>query len=133
MPPEENIIGEGGPLIKRVRVQSITIYDITESELEILERDSSDISLNFAIFCLSWAISFLIALLTATLSDKARATFIGLIISGFILGVFFLVFFFKNYKSKSKVARDIRDRLPKEGGIPELSNMAGLPPTIKKE
>lgn len=53
------------PAVRRARIERLDIYEISETELQILERGSPDsILLNFAIFLVSIAVSFLVALLT---------------------------------------------------------------------
>ena len=60
MPEEKETIE-----IKRGRLDSLKIYEVSERELNIIENGSSDsIFLNVAIFFLSTAISFFIVLLT---------------------------------------------------------------------
>ena len=51
--------------VKRAKLDSLKIYEITEKELDTLEKGSGDsLFLNFAIFLFSIFISFLIVLLT---------------------------------------------------------------------
>jgi len=57
--------------IRRGVFQELTLYEVEESELELLARGSPDsLYLNFSILLLSFAVSFLISLLTAILSDR---------------------------------------------------------------
>ena len=62
--------------VKRGKLNSVTIYDVTENELVILEK-GSDVSvwLNFLIFSISVAVSFLVSLLTVDWNDN-KITFI---------------------------------------------------------
>ena len=53
------------PAIRRARIDRLNIYEISETELQMLERGSPEsLFLNFAIFLLSSASSLLVALLT---------------------------------------------------------------------
>jgi hypothetical protein len=66
------------PAVRRARYGQLTIYEISEDELELLERGSPDsLLLNFSIFALSVCVSFLIALLTTTIpSDRTFIVFV---------------------------------------------------------
>ena len=58
------------PAIHRVRLDRLTIFEITEAELEALELGSPDsIYLNLGIAATSFSTSFLVALLTTTIND----------------------------------------------------------------
>ena len=68
MPNQEQ--SEGAVKIKRAKYDSLCLYEVTESELEVLEKGSpSSIYLNFSVFLLSIAISFTIALLTVKIES----------------------------------------------------------------
>ena len=52
--PEQENISDEKVKVKRHKFDSLTIYDVSESELETIEKGSpSSIYLNFAIFLLS--------------------------------------------------------------------------------
>ena len=64
------------PFIRRGEVDEIRLYTITDYELDILEKGTPALFLNFGIAFLSMSCSFLIALLTTHIaSDRI---FIGL-------------------------------------------------------
>ena len=73
------------PAIHRARIDVLRIYEISESELEFLERGSpQSIYLNFAIFLLSIALSFFIALVTTEIpSDRLFNVFVIVAALGF--------------------------------------------------
>ncbi len=53
------------PAVRRARIGRLNIYEVSDSELQLLERGSPEsLYLNFAIFLLSAALSFLTALFT---------------------------------------------------------------------
>ena len=57
--PGEKYTGEKAVQIKRGRVDSLSLYEITDNELDILTAGSpSSLYLNFAIFLLSRAFLF---------------------------------------------------------------------------
>jgi hypothetical protein len=111
--------GEKQPVIRRGRVDSLTLYEITDYELDVLTTGSpGSIFLNFAIFCFSIAISFLIALLTTTInSSRVFTVFVILVVVGFLAGIILLVLWFVNHKSVSNIVKRIKQRVP-----PELSD-----------
>lgn len=104
------------PAIRRATYTQLTIYEVEENELEILARGSPDsLLLNFVIFLLSIASSFLISLITAVLSDRVFIVFVIITTVGFMLGTLFFFIWFRNRKSVSSMIRTIRNRLPPEG------------------
>ena len=103
--------------IRRARLGRLTVYDVTETELEILERGAPDsIFLNIAIFLLSSAISLAVALLTTeTKSPYVFLAFVSFIFIGFIAGGVLLILWGRGRVSVSSCAKIIRGRLPPEG------------------
>jgi hypothetical protein len=102
--------------VRRGAYARLTIYEVEESELEILAQGSPDsLYLNFAILLLSVAISFLISLLTATISNKVFTIFVVIATVGFIVGAFLLILWVKKRKSVSELVKKIKERLPAEG------------------
>jgi hypothetical protein len=112
-----------GPIIRRARFEQLTIYDVTDSELDILEKGSPEsLYLNFAIFLLSMAISFFIALITTEV--KSLTTFIVLVILsiiGLLGGAFLFLLWSRDRSSVSRCIKAIRDRLPPEEGKQEIT------------
>ena len=105
------------PGIRRARFAKLTICEISDSELEILELGSpGSIYLNFAIFLLSSAISITVTLLVANIaSDKMYMFFVVVTVVGYIIGELLLLLWWKDYRSVLRVADTIRRRLPPEG------------------
>ena len=113
------------PEIRRGRFDRLTIYEISDSELEILERGSPGSTyLNFAIFLLSSALSFTATLLATTIaSDRTYTSFMVIAVVGYVIGTLLLFMWWKDHRSVSKVADTIRRRLPPEGeAAPLLDN-----------
>jgi uncharacterized membrane protein YciS (DUF1049 family) len=111
--------GEKSPRILRGRLDSYAIYEITEDELRDLETGSpSSLYLNFAIFGLSIAMSFFIALVTATVSDRVFTVFTVLTVVGFLIGACLLILWWRARLSVVDVVRRIRARIP---GVPDRS------------
>lgn len=105
------------PAIHRVRLDKITIYDITESELESIERGSPESTLlNLGIAVLSIAISFSIALATTDIaSTKTFCVFVSVTIIGYIAAVALLLVWWRMRASTHSVAATIRNRNVPEG------------------
>jgi hypothetical protein len=105
--------GERSPRLLRGRVDSFAIYEITAEELRDLEMGSPcSLYLNFSIFCLSMAISFLTALMTTTVIGNTFIVFTVLTIVGFFSGIGLLILWWRTYTSISEVTRRIRARIP---------------------
>ena len=106
-----------GPAIRRARLEKLTIYDVTESELKALERGSPDsLFLNFGLVAISVAVSFFIAL--ATTEFKSDRTFIVFVCVAGISTVSCVVLMSLWWRSRNDVAaifKEIRSRVPPEG------------------
>lgn len=105
------------PAIRRARFEQLTIFEISESELESLERGSPDsLFLNFAIAFLSAAISLTGCLVTSTVSSTRVFTVMVLLtIVAYAAGVVLISLWYRNHRSVRSVAAMIRKRLPPEG------------------
>lgn len=105
------------PAVRRARIERLDIYEISETELQILERGSPEsILLNFAIFLISIAASFLIALLTTEIqSSRTFAVFVIVTVVGFIIGAILLAFWAWYRRSTTTMFEQIRRRMPPEG------------------
>jgi len=111
------------PEIHRARFDKLTIYEVSESELDTLERGSpSSIYLNFAVFLLSVAISFTINLLTTTVVPTRTFTiFVVIAVVGYVIGLGLIILWLVNRQSVSKVTETIRKRLPPHGVAEKLT------------
>lgn len=105
------------PAVRRARIERLDIYEISEAELQLLERGSPEsILLNFAIFLISIAASFLIALLTTEIeSVRMFNVFVIITVVGFITGLVLLALWARYRRSTSTIFRQIRQRMPPEG------------------
>lgn len=94
------------------RVGSVTIYEITENELNLFQTGTPKLnSMNFAIFFLTLAFSSGGTLVTTNIeSDTTKIIILSILICGFVLGVFFLINWFRNFKSITNVIKDIKNR-----------------------
>jgi hypothetical protein len=109
-----NAVGEKAARIKIARVDSLVIYEVSEGELEIIERGSPNSTfLNFSIFLLSIFISFLIALITCSFNNNQKIFYIFLIVclvSG-ILGVLLFIIWWRTRSDVDEVIKKIKDRI----------------------
>lgn len=105
------------PAIRRVRLESLRIFEISEAELEALERGSPEsVFLNLALAVLSVAISFSISLATTEVeSDRTFAVFVIITSLGYVAGVTFGVLWLTARRSLRSVSARIRARIPPEG------------------
>ncbi len=111
------------PAIHRVHLDKITIYDITDSELESLERGSPEsILLNLAIAVLSIASSFSITLATTEIpSIKIFCVFVIVTVIAYLASFTFGLLWWQKRGSMKSVASIIRSRSAPTG-IQESGN-----------
>lgn len=107
----ENVVRHLDPAIHRVRLDELRIFEISEAELEALERGSVEsIFLNFAIATVSVALSTTTTLMTTKVPEGLTQVFFVVVtvvcyISGTVLSVLWW-YFRKSGKSASKAIRD---------------------------
>ena len=108
------------PAIRRGKIGSLIIYEISESELQQLEKGNPDsIFLTLSIALLSIAISFTTTLLTTKIdNDRLFLVFISLTIISYIIGIILGIIWFGKRKTTKSIVKSIKSRLPPEG-IPE--------------
>lgn len=103
--------------VKRARYDSLELFDVSENELTIIERGSpSSTYLNFAIFLISIACSFLTTLLTVDLKQKQSLfiVFTVICVLGFMVGVFLTIIWYLSKNEFDEVLKKIRDRMKQE-------------------
>ena len=115
--PPERSSDEILPVVRRARFQRLTIYEVEESELLVLERGwLGSIHINISIALLSLAVGLSATLSTANFpSDRAWQLFVTLTVVGYIVGATLLLIWWWNHKAISDCVREIRRRLPTEG------------------
>ena len=105
-------LGSVEPQIRRGRVDSLTLYEITDYELDVLERGSpSSIELNFAVALLSIGVSLLVTLLTTNPSKVVLLGFLVTSVSGFVFGFYFLLRWYRTHNDVADVVAKIRARI----------------------
>ena len=100
--------------VRRGRVDSVDLYEIKDSELDLLEKGSpADLQLNFAISLLSVAFSSICALATATFTNPYFQSLFTLVaVVGVIIGGYFLIVWNQSRTSHRAVCERIRKRIP---------------------
>ncbi len=100
--------GESAPIINRVPLGKLTIFEITEAELQALEHGSPESShFNLGIAALSVACSFLVALLTTTIDNlKTFCVFVIVTAVGLLGGVAFSILWWRSRGSVKNVAQE---------------------------
>lgn len=111
---EQGTSDENKIAVVRGMVGSLSLYEITDYELEILERGSpNSVLLNFAIFAFSIGISFLTTVCVVTFTSIYMfTTFLVLTILGLFSGLVLFVIWYRTRSSTSEVCRKIRLRIP---------------------
>ena len=105
------------PAIRRARFGQLIIYEISDTELQLIERGAPDsLFLTFGIFLISIGISFIITLLSTSIdSIRIFTTFVVISTIGLVTGVILLGLWWWYRKTRSDLFRSIRERLPQEG------------------
>lgn len=97
--------------VNRAKYDSITLYEISEEELDIVERGSpSSNYLNFALVLLTIFVSFLISLLLNNIQGKKFTFFLIVTVITAVVGVILLILWLLSYKSSKRVFSKIRSR-----------------------
>lgn len=127
-PSQTDVKDEKALRVRRGRVESVDLYEIKDSELDLLEKGSpADLQLNFAIFLVSTAFASLASLLTSTFPDQITKTvFVVIAVVGFLGGAYLLLTWYRNHTSLRTICKRIRERIPPEVAIVE--EHADVPP-----
>lgn len=118
------------PAIRRARIDRLDIYEVSEAELQLLERGAPEsLFLNFAIFLLSSALSLLVALVTTKIeANRLFDVFVILASVGFIIGGLLLGLWCWRRRARSTLFQQIRRRMPPEGIPSENTEVIDLEP-----
>lgn len=105
------------PAIVWVPLGTLTIYHITEQELDQLEKGTPESTFfGFAVFLLSTAIAFLITLATTSIQSVwLFAGFLVVVVIGFVGGLLLMVMWIRFQRSTKSITKLIRNRKPPEG------------------
>ena len=108
--------GKGSIRIRRGRVDSLLLYEVSEHELDTLGRGMpASLFLNFGIALLSIGCSFFISLVTVQIdSDRIFIVFISTFMICFIVGVILMCLWYRNRQSSATILKKIKSRIPDE-------------------
>src|SRR5213592_1361198 len=95
------------PRIVRARLDSLKIYEVSEGELESIERGGpQSLFLNFAIFFVSNAISFTVALTLADFkSDRTFLVFVVVAVVSWAAALVLGSLWFRSFRSKENIVQ----------------------------
>lgn len=94
------------------RIDHVTVYEISESELTGLQRgNNSDLYLEFAIACLSTGLSFLASLISGTFRQAPFIIFTCIVIFTFIIGAVLGILWYRNRKDRIDIIGKIKSRV----------------------
>jgi len=115
----EYALDHTGFRIRLGRVCSLDIYEIKDSELDLLEKGPpATIQLNFAIFLFSTAFTTIACLATATFSSDLAKTFFAIVsVVGVLMGSYLLLCWKRTRSSICELCERIRDRIPKDESL----------------
>ena len=117
--------GENELTIVRGRVDSLSLYEITETELYTLERGSPySIHLNIGVSLFTLGLSFLTSLLT--IETQAQSTillivFVVLTIAGIIGGTILIILWKSARVETTDVVKRIKQRIGEQEDVPHTS------------
>lgn len=113
---EEKDSGERSLRIRWGKVDSLSLYEVTEDELETLSTGGpASLLLNFGLSLLSIALSFLVTLLSTEIkSERTFMVFVLVSIVGFVGAAILLLMWNRNRQSISTIVQRIRRRMPTE-------------------
>ena len=126
MGQEEGTTGQKEVRIVRGRVDSLSLYEITDHELDVLEKGSpGSLYLNFGIFLLSIGASFLSTLLTVDIQpSKIFIVCVVVSVVGILGGSFSILLWYKVKSEVSSVVEKIKRRIieqDRDSAIPDES------------
>jgi undecaprenyl pyrophosphate phosphatase UppP len=100
------------PIVIYKRVDSITIYEVTEDELETLSKGNiGSLYLNISLALLPTSISlFTVLLLTKIDSDRMFSGFLIFALLFGLIGIIFLAIWFFKRKEQQKTINKIKER-----------------------
>jgi hypothetical protein len=116
-------------VIRVAPLGELKVYPITEAELNELERGSAaSVHLNFALFFLGIAIPLFFTIwLAGFATDRTFNVFVIFFAVTLVAGLVFSVLWFLSHSRSTRLADEIRRRMPPPPAIQEQTDIA-LPP-----
>ena len=113
--PQENFITTARPLkIRRGAIESLTIHEVSDSELTLLERGSPEsLFLTFGTLLLSTAVSFSVTLKTTSIDSRYTFdVFVAITVVSYVAGAICMALWWRNRQTVADIIKQIRARLP---------------------
>lgn len=106
---------EVSPRIRRGRVNSFELYEITDNELNLLSQGApGSIELTFGIALLSSSFSFIVSLMTSSMEQIVQIITICITVIFFIAGSYLMLVWRRSKVSVADTVRKIRARIPND-------------------
>ncbi|MEO5627608.1 MAG: hypothetical protein ABIQ89_01840 [Candidatus Saccharimonadales bacterium] len=97
--------------VNRAKIDSITVYEVNEYELEVIERGSpSSNYLNIALVLLSTFVAFLANLLLTPVNGNTFTVFVIITVVSAVTGIILLYIWHRTNKDSSSIFTKIRAR-----------------------
>lgn len=111
---EQAEIDQPTPRIRRGNISSLTVFEITDYELDTLERGGPVSTYQtFGIFLLSTGLSFAVSLLTTNIeSDRLFLLFTVVTFVGIVFGIMSIAVWYRERSPIREVCDRIRSRVP---------------------
>ena len=117
MPDQIEHLAKNTLRIRRGSVQELSLYEITDYELETLSNGSVGATyLNFAVFFITTGTAFLIALFTAQTGQRVFTIFTIMVAISYAASMVLLVLWRRDVRSLSATVKRIKGRIPAESG-----------------
>lgn len=106
------------PLVRVAHFGEIHVYPITRDELDQLsEGSTTSLLLNFGLWFLATAVSFLSTLLvTSFKTDRTFLVFLVICVVSFVAAIVLLILWMRGRKSQKLLIERIKDRMPPNPG-----------------
>lgn len=113
MSEDASVASHNDLTVFRGRVDSLSLYEITDYELESLEKGpQNSIYMNLSILLLSVGFSFMTTIFSVDFtSERIFSVFLGISLSSIVGGAILLLIWWRTRSDLSKVARRIRGRM----------------------
>lgn len=128
--PQENFITTARPLkIRRGAIESLTIHEVSDSELTLLERGSPEsLFLTFGTLLLSTAVSFSVTLKTTSIDSRYTFdVFVAITVVSYVAGTICMALWWRNRQTVADIIKQIRARLPIGDEIQPVQLLPGKP------
>jgi glucan phosphoethanolaminetransferase (alkaline phosphatase superfamily) len=118
------------PVVRVAPLGELKVDPITEAELNELERGSAaSVHLNFALFFLGIAIPLFFTIRLATfVADRTFNVFVIFFAVTLVAGLVFSILWFLSHRRSTRLADEIRGRMPPAPAIQESTEVVLSPP-----